>query len=130
MKQALDSLELQSFPKTSGADGIHILVPITRRHTYDDTREFVEIIARARTGAPGVTTEWTEGKAPRGADRLQPERRGKAIASVYSVRPKEGAPVSTPLRWRRSTPAWTVCFHDGSGARSGSCRKATSYEGC
>ena len=38
VKEALDALGLESFPKTSGADGIHVLVPIERRHTYDDTR--------------------------------------------------------------------------------------------
>jgi bifunctional non-homologous end joining protein LigD len=64
LKQALDALELESFPKTSGADGIHILVPITRRHTYEATREFSEIIARAlaRTHRGLVTTEWSKAK--------------------------------------------------------------------
>src|SRR5205085_9056248 len=45
VKQALDALELESFVKTSGADGIHALVPIARRYTYADTREFSAIIA-------------------------------------------------------------------------------------
>ena len=101
VKQALDSLELQSFPKTSGADGIHILVPITRRHTYDDTREFAEIIARALALAHRglVTTEWTKAKRRGVLIDSNQNGEGKTIASVYSVRPKEGAPVSTPLRW-------------------------------
>ena len=47
VKQALDALGLACFPKTSGADGIHVLVPIERRHTYEDTREFAEIVAGA-----------------------------------------------------------------------------------
>src|SRR4029077_4273669 len=47
VKQALDALGLESLCKTSGADGIHVLVPIERRHTYEDTREFAEIVARA-----------------------------------------------------------------------------------
>ena len=38
VKEALDALGLESFAKTSGADGIHVLVPIARRHTYEDTR--------------------------------------------------------------------------------------------
>jgi bifunctional non-homologous end joining protein LigD len=101
LKQALDALELQSFPKTSGADGIHILVPITRRHTYDDTREFSEIIARAlaRTHRGLVTTEWSKAKRRGVLIDSNQNGEGKTIASVYSVRPKEGAPVSTPLRW-------------------------------
>ena len=45
VKQALDALGLVSFPKTSGSDGIHVLVPVERRHTYADTREFSEIVA-------------------------------------------------------------------------------------
>ncbi len=43
---ALEELELESFVKTSGADGIHILVPITRRSTYEETYAFAELLAR------------------------------------------------------------------------------------
>ncbi len=101
VKQALDTLELESFPKTSGADGIHILVPIARRHTYDDTRQFSEIIARAlaATHRGLVTTEWSKAKRRGVLIDSNQNGEGKTIASVYSVRPKEGAPVSTPLRW-------------------------------
>jgi bifunctional non-homologous end joining protein LigD len=101
LKQALDALELESFPKTSGADGIHILVPIARRHTYEDTREFSEIIARALalTHRGLVTTEWSKAKRRGVLIDSNQNGEGKTIASVYSVRPKEGAPVSTPVRW-------------------------------
>jgi bifunctional non-homologous end joining protein LigD len=101
VKEALDALELQSFPKTSGADGMHVLVPIQRRHTYDDTRRFAEIIARAlaSTHRDLVTTEWTKSKRRGVLIDANQNGEGKTIASVYSVRPKEGAPVSTPLRW-------------------------------
>jgi bifunctional non-homologous end joining protein LigD len=101
IKQALDTLELESFPKTSGADGIHVLVPIARRHTYDDTRQFAEIIARAlaSTHRGLVTTEWSKAKRRGVLIDSNQNGEGKTIASVYSVRPKEGAPVSTPLRW-------------------------------
>src|SRR5437016_7085956 len=47
LKQALDALGLESFPKTSSADGMHVLVPVERRYTFDDTREFSEIVAGA-----------------------------------------------------------------------------------
>ena len=47
IKETLDLLELESFPKTSGSEGIHILVPVSRRHTYAQTREFSEIVAGA-----------------------------------------------------------------------------------
>ena len=101
VKQALDALGLVSFPKTSGADGMHVLVPIDRRHTYEDTRRFAEIIAGAlaRTNRGLVTTEWTKSRRRGVLIDANQNGEGKTIASVYSVRPKEGAPVSTPLRW-------------------------------
>jgi bifunctional non-homologous end joining protein LigD len=101
VKQALDALQLDSFVKTSGADGIHVLVPIARRYTYADTRRFSAIIAGAlaRTYQGLVTTEWTKAKRRGVLIDSNQNGEGKTIASVYSVRPKAGAPVSTPLRW-------------------------------
>jgi bifunctional non-homologous end joining protein LigD len=101
VKQALDALELESCVKTSGSEGIHILVPIARRHTYADTREFSAIIgnALARTHRGLVTTEWSKAKRRGVLIDSNQNGEGKTIASVYSVRPKAGAPVSTPLRW-------------------------------
>jgi bifunctional non-homologous end joining protein LigD len=101
VKQALDTVGLESFCKTSGADGIHVLVPIARRHSYDDTRRFAEIIAGAlaATNRGLVTTEWSKAKRRGVLIDANQNGEGKTIASVYSVRPKEGAPVSTPLRW-------------------------------
>jgi bifunctional non-homologous end joining protein LigD len=105
LKQALDVLELESFVKTSGSDGIHVLVPITRRHTYGETRQFSEIIAGAlaRSYRGLVTTEWTKSKRRGVLIDSNQNGEGKTIASVYSVRPREGAPVSTPLRWEEVT---------------------------
>jgi bifunctional non-homologous end joining protein LigD len=101
VKETLDTLGLESFPKTSGADGIHVLVPIARRHTYEDTRQFAEIVAGAlaSTHRGLVTTEWSKSKRKGVLIDANQNGEGKTIASVYSVRPKEGAPVSTPLRW-------------------------------
>jgi bifunctional non-homologous end joining protein LigD len=101
VKQALEALGLESVVKTSGSDGIHVLVPIARRHTYDDTREFSAIVASAlaRTHRGLVTTEWTRAKRRGVLIDSNQNGEGKTIASVYSVRPREGAPVSTPLRW-------------------------------
>jgi bifunctional non-homologous end joining protein LigD len=105
VKEALDALGLASFPKTSGADGMHVLVPVERRHSYDETREFSEIVARAiaRTHRGLATTEWTKSKRRGVLIDSNQNGEGKTIASVYSVRPKEGAPVSTPLRWEEVT---------------------------
>jgi bifunctional non-homologous end joining protein LigD len=101
VKEALDTVGLQSFCKTSGADGIHVLVPIERRSTYEDTRQFAEIVAGAlaTTHRGLVTTEWSKAKRRGVLIDANQNGEGKTIASVYSVRPKEGAPVSTPLRW-------------------------------
>ena len=101
VKQALDALGLQSFPKTSSADGMHVLVPIERRYTYDDTREFSEIVgaAIARVHRGLATTEWSKRKRRGVLIDSNQNGEGKTIASVYSVRPRPGAPVSTPLRW-------------------------------
>jgi len=101
IKETLDLLELESHAKTSGSEGIHILVPIARRHTFTQTREFSEIIAGAIARAhPGLaTTEWTKAKRRGVLIDTNQNGEGKTIASAYSVRPKPGAPVSTPLRW-------------------------------
>jgi bifunctional non-homologous end joining protein LigD len=101
VKAALDALGLVSFPKTSSADGMHILVPIERRYTYDDTREFSEIVARAiaRAHQGLATNEWSKSKRRGVLIDSNQNGEGKTIASVYSVRPRPGAPVSTPLRW-------------------------------
>ncbi|HEX5470084.1 MAG TPA: DNA ligase D [Gaiellaceae bacterium] len=101
VKEVLDALELEGCPKTSGSDGMHVLVPIQRRYTYADTRELAEIVAGtlARTHRGLVTTEWSKAKRRGVLIDANQNGEGKTIASVYSVRPREGAPVSTPLRW-------------------------------
>jgi bifunctional non-homologous end joining protein LigD len=101
VKEVLDALGLVGFPKTSGSDGFHVLVPVERRYTYDQTREFAEIVggtlARLHRGL--VTTEWSKAKRRGVLVDANQNGEGKTIASVYSVRPRAGAPVSTPLRW-------------------------------
>jgi len=101
IREALERLELRAYVKTSGADGIHVLVPITRRSSYKHTYELAERVSRGLEAEnPGlITTEWLKTKR-RGVlvDHRQ-NGHGKTIASAYSVRPKSGAPVSTPLRW-------------------------------
>jgi bifunctional non-homologous end joining protein LigD len=101
VKQALDALGLASFPKTSSAEGMHVLVPVERRYSYAQTREFCEIVAGAlaRTHRGLVTTEWSKAKRRGVLIDANQNGEGKTIASVYSVRPRPGAPVSTPLRW-------------------------------
>jgi bifunctional non-homologous end joining protein LigD len=101
VKQTLDLLELESYPKTSGSRGIHVLVPIARRHSFEDVREFAGIVAGTLARAhPGLaTTEWTKQKRRGVLVDANQNGPGRTNASVYSVRPRAGAPVSTPLRW-------------------------------
>ena len=131
VKQALDTLDLESFPKTSGADGIHVLVPIARRHTYEDSRQFAEIIARAlaATHRGLVTTEWSKAKRRGVLIDSNQNGEGKTIASVYSVRPKEGAPVSTPLRWEEVNPNLDPAAFTMDAVRERIARDGDLYEG-
>ena len=98
---ALVELDLRGYVKTSGADGIHVLVPIVRRSGYDETYAFAELLARRLEAEhPGeVTTEWLKAKRSGVLVDHRQNGWGKTIASVYSVRPRPGAPVSTPLAW-------------------------------
>jgi bifunctional non-homologous end joining protein LigD len=105
IRGALEELDLRSYVKTSGADGIHVLVPIVRRSGYDETYEFAELLARGlEREHPGLlTTEWLKKKREGVLVDHRQNGHGKTIASVYSVRPKPGAPVSTPLAWEELT---------------------------
>ncbi|HEU4972177.1 MAG TPA: DNA ligase D, partial [Gaiellaceae bacterium] len=106
VKDTLDLLELESFPKTSGSRGIHVLVPVARRHTFSDAREFASIVGSAleRTHHGLVTTEWARSKRKGVLVDANQNRPGATNAMVYSVRPRAGAPVSTPLRWDEVVP--------------------------
>jgi bifunctional non-homologous end joining protein LigD len=105
VREALEALGLRSYVKTSGADGIHVLVPITRRSTFGQTYEFAERVSRSlEERYRGLaTTEWLKRKRSGVLVDHRQNGWGKTIASVYSVRPRPGAPVSTPLRWEELT---------------------------
>ena len=107
VRAALGDLGLESWVKTSGSDGIHVVVPIVRRSTFEDTYAFAELLSRRlESEHPGeVTTEWLKKKRSGVLVDHRQNGWGKTIASVYSVRPKPGAPVSTPLRWEELTEA-------------------------
>ncbi len=98
----LERLGLAGYPKTSGASGIHIYVPLEPVHSYARVRAFVEALGRmiASADPDNATMEWD---IPRRGDRVFIDHNqnvaGKTIASVYSVRPAAGAPVSTPILW-------------------------------
>ena len=105
VRGALAEVGLEGYAKTSGAGGMHVLVPITRRSTFADTHGFAERLAKLLEGRhPGVvTTEWLKAKRRGVFVDYHQNGAGKTIASAYSVRPQPGAPVSTPLRWEELT---------------------------
>jgi bifunctional non-homologous end joining protein LigD len=106
IRELLDELALPGYVKTSGADGIHVVAPITRRSTFKQAYTFAERASRLlEERHPGkVTTEWLKKKRQGVLVDHRQNGHGKTIASVYSVRPKPGAPVSTPLRWEELKP--------------------------
>jgi bifunctional non-homologous end joining protein LigD len=105
IRERLAGLGLRSYVKTSGADGIHVLVPITRRSGYDETYEFAELLSRRLEADHDglLTTQWLKKKRTGVLVDHRQNGHGKTIASAYSVRPKPGAPVSTPLAWEELT---------------------------
>jgi bifunctional non-homologous end joining protein LigD len=106
IRELLDEIGLPGYVKTSGADGIHVVAPITRRSTFEQTYNFAERASRLleRRHQGKVTTEWLKKKRQGVLVDHRQNGRGKTIASAYSVRPKPGAPVSTPLLWDELTP--------------------------
>jgi bifunctional non-homologous end joining protein LigD len=98
----LERLGLAGYPKTSGASGMHIYVPIEPRHEYARVRRFVTTVGTmiAAADPDAVTVEWDVARrGPRIFVDANQNVGGKTIAAVYSVRPVAGAPVSTPLVW-------------------------------
>jgi len=102
VKVVLDGLGLRGYAKTSGATGMQVFVPLDGTHTHADAREFVQRVGRlvVRAYPEKATMAWPV------ADRAgkvfidhQMNRQGANIASVYSLRPLPGAPVSTPVDW-------------------------------
>jgi bifunctional non-homologous end joining protein LigD len=102
----LDELGAAHFVKTSGQDGLHVLVPLGRSLDHDDARRLAEVLARVVcSDLPKIATI-TRPVAARGdkvyVDYLQ-NGRGKLIAGPFSVRPRPHAPVSMPLEWKQVT---------------------------
>ncbi len=102
VKKVLEDLNLQGFPKTSGATGLQVYIPLKRVYTYNQVRDIIEFICTlVKEKVPALTT-MERMVAKRGMkvylDYLQ-NLWGKTINAPYSVRPVAGACVSTPLTW-------------------------------
>lgn len=102
VREVLADVGIKSYPKTSGATGLQIYVPLERKYTYQEVRNFVEYFCRMVNKIhPQITTLERKVDKRRGRlylDYLQ-NAWGKTLNAPYSVRPKKGAPVSIPLLW-------------------------------
>jgi DNA ligase D-like protein (predicted ligase)/DNA ligase D-like protein (predicted polymerase)/DNA ligase D-like protein (predicted 3'-phosphoesterase) len=102
VKAALEALGLRGYPKTSGATGVQIYVPVTPGYSYDQVRDFVGTVGRMieRADRDRVTMAW---QINRRTGKVfidhNMNRSGANISAVYSLRPEIGATVSTPLTW-------------------------------
>ncbi len=106
--EVLQQAGVEFFTKTSGASGLHMYIPIARKYGFDQVRALLEIITRlAVDREKGLLT-----RIHRVQDRpknsifvdVRQNAYGQSLASVFSVRPREGAPVSTPLAWNELKP--------------------------
>jgi len=107
LKEALDALELSSFPKTSGSRGLHIFVPIRVGPTADEALKFSqEVVARVASAHPKELTVEHSIAARGRRVYLDAFRNGsvQTVVAPYSVRRKPHAPVSTPLDWSDVKP--------------------------
>jgi len=103
LKEALDALKMPSYAKTTGSKGIHIYVPIQRGPTQKQVWTFAKELSHAiASQAPKlVTAVYIVSKRPKGRVLVDYNQNawGRTLASIYSVRPRPEATVSTPVTW-------------------------------
>src|SRR4030095_7146172 len=103
LKQALDTLKMPSYPKTSGSKGVHVYVPIKRGPTQKDVWTFTKALAMtlAERYPDIMTAQYRVERRPRAGVLVDYNQNAGArtLASVYSVRPTKTASVSTPVTW-------------------------------
>jgi len=103
-KEILDKFDITGFCKTSGASGMHVYIPCGKKYEYGAVREFARILATMIHEQLSSFTTMERSLAKRKKDQVYIDylqnSRGQTLASAYSVRPKPGATVSTPLEWK------------------------------
>ena len=104
VRDALDALKMPSLVKTTGSKGLHVYVPIVRGPKQKQVWTFAKALARelAARHPALVTAEYRVAKRPPGRVLVDYNQNawGRTLASVYSVRPRPEATVSTPITWR------------------------------
>jgi bifunctional non-homologous end joining protein LigD len=106
LRRILDRLELPSYVKTSGATGLHILLPLGARYTYEQCRTFARLLAVMGVEAePEISTVARPLRNRGGKVYIDfgQNGHGQTIVAPYSLRPLPGAPASCPLEWREVT---------------------------
>jgi len=100
---ALDTLKMPAYPKTTGSKGIHVYVPIVRGPIQKEVWTFAKALAQelASRHPSLMTSEYRVAKRPQGRVLIDYNQNawGRTLASVYSVRPHPRACVSTPITW-------------------------------
>ncbi|MDX1631943.1 MAG: DNA ligase D [Thermoanaerobaculia bacterium] len=104
-------IRVPAFVKTSGATGLHVLVPLGGQLDYEQSRTFAELLARLTLDRHRKIATLARSLQARSGrvylDYLQ-NRRGQLLVAPYAVRALPGAPVSTPLRWKEVVPSLAV----------------------
>ncbi|MGB8492258.1 MAG: DNA ligase D, partial [Bacteroidales bacterium] len=103
IKEICDEIKIPCFPKTSGATGIHVYIPLGSKYNYEQAKTFAEILASlAHNRLPSTTS--VERPVSKREDKVYIDflqnRKGQTIAAPYSVRPQALATVSAPLSWK------------------------------
>jgi bifunctional non-homologous end joining protein LigD len=103
IRDALNALKIQSYPKTTGSRGIHVYVPIVRGPLQKEVWTFAKAFALSIVQQHPKVLESEYRVAKRTPKRVLVDYNqnswGRTLASVYSVRPKPHAPVSAPVTW-------------------------------
>ena len=104
LKDALDALKMPSLVKTTGSKGLHVYVPIVRGPDQKDVWTFAKALAHelASRHPALMTAEYRVAKRPHGRILVDYNQNawGRTLASIYSVRPRPEATVSTPVSWK------------------------------
>jgi bifunctional non-homologous end joining protein LigD len=109
LRERLDALSLQSFPKTTGSKGLQIYVPLNTAVNYEATKNFARTQAEQMSAQHPQEVLFQMGKKMREGkvfiDWSQNDGH-KTTVCVYSLRAKEQPTVSTPLQWKEVEAAW------------------------